>query len=120
MVPFAQRDDKIIVTDPTTLTAILNSLQMGFKTLSIQKRSSEVWQILGAVKTEFGMIGDVQEKAQKKISEANKELDNLVGTRTRVLLSKLKKYKDYMPPKVLNYWRKQLILRRKQMKQIDI
>jgi DNA recombination protein RmuC len=89
-----QREYKIIVTGPTTLAAMLNSLQMGFKTLAIQKRSSEVWQILGAVKTEFGKFGGVLEKAQKKLSEANKELDTLVGTRTKMLLSKLKKVEE--------------------------
>jgi DNA recombination protein RmuC len=63
---------------------------MGFRTLAIQKRSSEVWRILGAVKTEFGRFGGVLEKAQKKLLEANQEIDVLVGTRTRMLLSKLK------------------------------
>jgi DNA recombination protein RmuC len=91
LVAILQREYKIIVTGPTTLAAMLNSLQMGFKTLAIQRRSSEVWQILGAVKTEFVKFGDVLDKAQKKINEANKELDNLVGTRTRLMLSKLKK-----------------------------
>jgi DNA recombination protein RmuC len=90
VVATLQRDYKIIVTGPTTLAAMLNSLQMGFKTLAIQKRSSEVWQILGAVKTEFGKFGDVLKKAQSKISEANTELDKLVGTRTNMMLSKLK------------------------------
>lgn len=94
VVALLQREYKIIVTGPTTLAAMLNSLQMGFKTLAIQKRSSEVWQILGAVKTEFGKFGEVLEKAQKKINEANKELDNLVGTRTRLLMSKLKKVEE--------------------------
>jgi DNA recombination protein RmuC len=94
LVAFLQRDYKIIVTGPTTLAAMLNSLQMGFKTLAIQKRSSEVWQILGAVKTEFGKFGGVLEKAQKKLNEANKELDTLVGTRTRMMLSKLKKVEE--------------------------
>jgi DNA recombination protein RmuC len=73
---------------------MLNSLQMGFKTLAIQKRSSEVWEVLGAVKTEFNKFGGVLEKAKKKISEANQELDNLVGTRTRILLSKLKNVQE--------------------------
>ena len=91
VVALLQREYKIIITGPTTLAAMLNSLQMGFKTLAIQKRSSEVWQILGAVKNEFGKFGDVLEKAQKKINEANKELDNLVGTSTRLMLSKLRK-----------------------------
>jgi len=94
LVALLQRDYKIIVTGPTTLAAMLNSLQMGFKTLAIQKRSSEVWQILGAVKTEFGKFGGVLEKAQKKLNEANKELDTLVGTRTRMMLSKLKKVEE--------------------------
>lgn len=86
-----QRDYKIIVTGPTTLAAMLNSLQMGFKTLAIQKRSSEVWKVLGAVKSEFSKFGGVLEKARKKIGEADKELDSLVGTRTRMIMSKLKK-----------------------------
>ena len=90
MITMLQREYKIIVTGPTTLAAMLNSLQMGFKTLAIQKRSSEVWKILGAVKTEFGKFGGVLEKAQKKITEANNELDQLVGTRTRMMFSKLK------------------------------
>ena len=94
VVELLQREYKIIVTGPTTLAAMLNSLQMGFKTLAIQKRSSDVWQILGAVKTEFGKFGGVLEKAQKKINDANKELDALVGTRTRMMLSKLKKVEE--------------------------
>ncbi|UZD23761.1 DNA recombination protein RmuC [Algoriphagus halophytocola] len=85
-----QQDFKVMVTGPTTLSAILNSLQMGFRTLAIQKRSSEVWQILGAIKTEFGKFGDLIEKTQKKLTEANSELDKLVGTRTRVIQRKLK------------------------------
>ena len=94
LVALLQREYKIIVTGPTTLAAMLNSLQMGFKTLAIQRRSSEVWQILGAVKTEFGKFGGVLEKAQKKLNEANKELDTLVGTRTQMMLSKLKKLEE--------------------------
>jgi DNA recombination protein RmuC len=85
-----QNEFKVIVTGPTTLAAMLNSLQMGFRTLAIQKRSSEVWQVLGAVKTEFGKFGEVLEKARKKINEADRELDSLVGTRTRIMMSKLK------------------------------
>ena len=91
LIALLQREYKIIITGPTTLAAMLNSLQMGFKTLAIQKRSSEVWDILGAVKTEFGKFGGVLDKAQKKLNEANRELDNLVGTRTRIMMSKLKK-----------------------------
>lgn len=85
-----QREYKIVITGPTTLAAMLNSLQMGFKTLAIQQRSSEVWKVLGAVKTEFSKFGDLISKAQKKISEASTDLDQLVGTRTRVIQRKLK------------------------------
>ncbi len=94
LLEFLQRDLKIIVTGPTTLAALLNSLQMGFRTLAIQKRSSEVWEILGAVKTEFGKFSNILTKAQKKINEANAEIDNLVGTRTRMMMSKLKKVEE--------------------------
>jgi DNA recombination protein RmuC len=89
-IAFLQREYKIVVTGPTTLAAMLNSLQMGFKTLAIQKRSSEVWKVLAAVKKEFSTFGGVLEKAQKKINEANNEIENLVGTRTRMMQSKLK------------------------------
>ncbi|MBN7816387.1 DNA recombination protein RmuC [Algoriphagus pacificus] len=85
-----QQDYKVLVTGPTTLSAILNSLQMGFRTLAIQKRSSEVWQVLGAIKTEFGKFGELIEKTQKKLGEANSELDKLVGARTRAIQRKLK------------------------------
>ena len=85
-----QSSYKIIITGPTTLAAMLNSFAIGFRTLAIQKRSSEVWKVLGAVKTEFTKFGGVLEKAQKKLNEANKEIDTLVGTRTRMMISKLK------------------------------
>ncbi len=85
-----QRSYKVVLTGPTTLAAMLNSLQMGFKTLAIQQRSSEVWKVLGAVKMEFGKFGDLITKAQKKIFDAHTDLDNLVGTRTRVIQQKLK------------------------------
>jgi DNA recombination protein RmuC len=93
-----QLDYKVIVTGPTTLSAILNSLQMGFRTLAIQKRSSEVWQVLGAVKSEFGKFGELLERTQKKISEANSELDKLVGVRTRIIQRKLKEVKELPDP----------------------
>jgi DNA recombination protein RmuC len=89
-----QRDFKIVVTGPTTLAAMLNSLQMGFRTLAIQQRSSEVWKVLGAVKSEFNKFGELISKAQKKISEAHTDLDNLVGTRTRVIQRKLKEVEE--------------------------
>tara|TARA_B100001057_G_scaffold492518_1_gene585057 strand:+ start:724 stop:2016 length:1293 start_codon:yes stop_codon:yes gene_type:complete len=92
-----QREYKIILTGPTTLAAMLNSLQMGFKTLAIQKRSSEVWEILASVKKEFSTFGTVLEKAQKKINEADKEINKLVTTRTRMLMSKLRKVEQIEP-----------------------
>ncbi len=89
-----QREFKVIITGPTTLAAILNSLQMGFRTLAIQQRSSEVWEILGAVKTEFSKFGTILDKAQKKINEASSDIDNLVGTRTRAIERKLRKVQE--------------------------
>ncbi len=94
---------KVIVTGPTTLSAILNSLQMGFRTLAIQKRSSEVWQILGAIKTEFGKFGELIERTQKKLSEANSELDKLVGARTRAIQRKLKEVEELPDSKRSEY-----------------
>lgn len=91
LIALLQREYKIIITGPTTLAAMLNSLQMGFKTLAIQKRSSEVWEILASVKKEFSTFGEVLEKAQKKINEADQELNKLVTTRTKMMLSKLRK-----------------------------
>lgn len=85
-----QRNFKIIVTGPTTLAAILNSLQMGFKTLAIQKRSSEVWQVLGAVKKEFENFGGIMDKAQKNIQTGLNQLDDVMGKRTRAIQRKLK------------------------------
>ena len=85
-----QREYKVNIAGPTTMAALLNSLQMGFKTLAIQKHSSEVWDILGAVKTEFDKFGDVLEATQNRINQANAELDKLIGTRTRSIMRKLK------------------------------
>lgn len=90
-VEILQRDYKINIAGPTTMAALLNSLQMGFKTLAIQKRSSEVWDVLGAVKSEFEKFGGVLENAQNKLNMAQKELDNLVGVRTRQIQKKLDK-----------------------------
>ncbi|MEI7703183.1 MAG: DNA recombination protein RmuC [Deltaproteobacteria bacterium] len=84
-----QRDYRVAVAGPTTLAALLNSLQMGFKTLAIQKRSSEVWQILAAVKTEFGKFGEVIEAVDRKLVEAQKKLGT-VGTRSRAIERKLR------------------------------
>ena len=84
-----QRECKIIITGPTTLSALLSSLQMGFRTLAIERRSSEVWQLLGAVKTEFGNFGGILEKTQKKLQEASNVIDQ-ASVRSRAIERKLK------------------------------
>jgi DNA recombination protein RmuC len=84
-----QRDYRVIVSGPTSFSAVLNSLQMGFRTLAIEKRTSEVWNLLGTVKTEFGKFGDVIEATQKKLDAASKQFES-VGQRTRAINRKLK------------------------------
>lgn len=81
---------QITVAGPTTLMAILNSLQMGFRTLALQKRSSEVWKVLGTVKSEFEKFGGLLEKAQKNIQTGLGQLDDVVGTRTRAIQRQLR------------------------------
>ncbi len=88
-----QREHRVLMTGPTTLLAVLNSLQMGFRTLAIEKRSSEVWSLLGAVKTEFGRFGEVLDKTQKKLQEASHTIDD-AATRTRQIERKLKNVQD--------------------------
>lgn len=90
LVETLQKDFKIVVTGPTTLGAILNSLQMGFRTLAIQKRTSEVWSVLGAVKTEFGKFGGMLEKVQKNLQSAGDQLEEVMGKRTRAIERKLR------------------------------
>ena len=85
-----QRDCNVVITGPTTLAVILNSLQMGFRTLAIQKRSSEVWKILSGVKKEFNQFGGLLDKAQKNIQTGLNQLDDVVGTRTRAIQRQLK------------------------------
>ena len=84
-----QRNYRISLTGPTTLAALLNSLQMGFRTLAIEQRSSEVWAVLGAVKTEFGKFGDVLEATRKKLEQATRSIES-AGVRTRQIERKLK------------------------------
>lgn len=90
---FLQREYKITVVGPTNLVAFLSSLQMGFKTLAIEKRSSEVWEVLGAVKTEFGNFANVLEKTKKKLQEASNVIDN-ASVRTRAIERKLKNVQE--------------------------
>lgn len=84
-----QRLYKITITGPTTISAFLSSLQMGFKSLAVEKRTSEIWDLLGAVKTEFGKFGEVLEKTKQKLDQASKEIEN-AGTRSRAIERKLK------------------------------
>ena len=90
LVDVLQRQYKVNIAGPTTFAALLNSLQMGFRTLAIQKRSSEVWGVLGAVKTEFESFETVLTAAQNRIEQTSRELDKLVGVRTRQINRKLK------------------------------
>lgn len=88
-----QREYKVIITGPTTLAALLNSLQMGFRTLAIEKRSSEVWSLLGTVKTEFGKFGDILDKTQKKLQEASNSIDT-AARKTRTIERKLRNVQE--------------------------
>lgn len=90
MAETLQRDYQVTLAGPTTMSALLNSLQMGFRTLAIQKRSGEVWKVLGAVKTEFNTFASVLESTQKRLAQAGDDLDKLVGVRTRKIQSTLK------------------------------
>ena len=90
LIEILQRDYHVNIAGPSTMAALLNSLQMGFKAVALQKRSSEVWQILGAVKTEFEKFDLALKNTQKRLDQANKELDQLVGVRTRAIQRKLK------------------------------
>lgn len=90
MVEELQREYKVTLAGPTTMSALLNSLQMGFRTLAIQKRSGEVWKVLGKVKTEFDTFASVLEATQNRLNQANAELDKLVGVRTRQIQHTLK------------------------------
>ena len=90
MVEELQRLYRVNLAGPSTMAALLNSLQMGFRTLAIQKRSSEVWQVLGAVKTEFEKFNDVLAKSQQRLQQVNADLDSLIGARSRMITRKLR------------------------------
>ena len=94
LVDQLQREFRVIVTGPITLGAILNSLQMGFRTLAIEKRSSEVWTVLAAVKTEFGKFGGMLQKVQKNLETAGSQLDEVIGKRTRAIERKLRQVQE--------------------------
>jgi DNA recombination protein RmuC len=84
-----QREFKITITGPTTISAFLSSLQMGFRSLAVEKRTSEIWELLGAVRTEFGKFGDILQKTKEKLDSASKEIDR-AGTRSRAIERKLR------------------------------
>ena len=89
LIETLQREYKVNIAGPSTMAALLNSLQMGFKTLVVQKRSAEVWNVLGAVKTEFDKFAEILTLTQQRLDQANSELDKLVGVRTRQIQKKL-------------------------------
>lgn len=98
IVEILQRDYKVNIAGPSTMAALLNSLQMGFKTLAVQKQSTEVWRVLGSVKAEFDKFNEILLKTQERIDQANQELDKLVGVRSRKIslrLSELQKFDGY-------------------------
>jgi DNA recombination protein RmuC len=96
-----QRKYRVVIAGPTTLWSILNSLQMGFRTLAIERRSSDVWNLLSAVKMEFGKYGDVLAKVQKKLQEASNTVDS-VAVRSRAIQRKLKDVEELPGPDVEN------------------
>ena len=89
MVELLQRDYKVNIAGPSTMAALLNAIRMGFKTLAVQKRSAEVWELLGSVKNEFEKFNDVLAMTQQRLDQANKELDKLVGVRSRQISRRL-------------------------------
>jgi DNA recombination protein RmuC len=93
IVDILQREYRIVVSGPTTLSAFLNSLQMGFRTLAIEKRSSEVWKLLGAVKTEFGKFGIILDKTKKKLQEATNTIDT-ASRKSRTIQRKLRNVQE--------------------------
>jgi DNA recombination protein RmuC len=92
---------KVVITGPTTLAALLNSLQMGFRTIAIEKRSSEVWSILGAVKTEFSKFGDLLDKTHKKLQEASNSI-NTAAQKSRTIERKLKNVEQLPQSEAMN------------------
>ena len=90
MVEVLQREFKISIAGPTTMAALLNSLQMGFRTLAIEKHAGQVWEVLGAVKNEFGKYEEVLNQTRKRLKQADDELEELVGARTRAIERKLR------------------------------
>jgi DNA recombination protein RmuC len=93
LIELIQRECRVVIAGPTTLGALLNSLQMGFRTLAIQKRSGEVWKLLGAVKTEFGKFGEVLEGVKRKLEQASNTMDD-AAQRSRAIERKLRNVQE--------------------------
>ena len=93
MIETIQREYRVLIAGPATLAALLNSLQMGFRTLAIQKRSSEVWKLLGAVKNEFGKFGDLLEGVKKKLEQASATMDE-AARKSRTIERRLRDVQD--------------------------
>ena len=94
LMEMLQREYQIILTGPTTLSAILSTISFGYKTMALEQRSGEIKKTLSAVKTEFGKFGDVLKKAQEKINKASEDIDELVGARTKKINAKLKSFEE--------------------------
>ena len=90
LIEILQNEYRVSIAGPSTMAALLNSLQMGFRTLAIEKRSSEVWEVLGGVRSEFDKFANILTSTQNKLNQANKQLDELIGSRTRAIQRKLK------------------------------
>ena len=102
LVDKIQRECRVLIAGPTTLAALLNSLQMGFRTLAIEKRSSEVWKMLGAIKTQFGRFGDTLENVQKKLDAAGREIGE-ASQRHRIITSRLAKVEELPPAEAAQF-----------------
>jgi DNA recombination protein RmuC len=94
LLEMLQREYQIILTGPTTLSAILSTISFGYKTMALEQRSGEIKKTLSAVKTEFGKFGDVLKKAQEKINKASEDIDDLVGARTKKINARLKSFEE--------------------------
>ena len=96
LVELLQREYRVTIAGPTTMAAILNSFQLGFRSLALQQSSGEVWETLEKVRTEFGKFNDVLEDTQHRLDQAQRDLENLVGVRTRSIQRSLDKVSDYI------------------------
>ena len=98
LMEYLQREYQIILTGPTTLSAILSTISFGYRTMALEQRSGEIKKTLSAVKTEFGKFGEVLKKAQEKINKASEDIDELVGSRTKKINAKLKSFEELPAP----------------------